>query len=94
MGLTALRRSGVSFSEAQQEVIKNLFKTGREAEAQRMILKELEVEFGGAAAAAATTAADPAAYTAAAYQAAGAPPPRGAGRSSRASARAGIPRCR
>lgn len=55
VGLLALRRSGVSFSEAQQEVIKSLFATGREAEAQRMILKELEVEFGGAAAAARDT---------------------------------------
>lgn len=54
-GLLALRRSGVSFSEAQQDVIKNLFATGREAEAQRMILAELEVEFGGAAAAARDT---------------------------------------
>lgn len=54
-GLLALRRSGVSFSETQQEVIKNLFATGQQAEAQRLILKELEVEFGGAAAAARDT---------------------------------------
>ena len=54
-GLLALRRSGVSFSEAQQTVIKDLFETGQQAEAQRLILKELEVEFGGAAAAARNT---------------------------------------
>jgi hypothetical protein len=51
-GLTALRRSGVSFSDAQQQVIKDLFNTGREAEAQAIILAELEKEFGGSAAAA------------------------------------------
>ena len=51
-GLLALRRSGVSFSEAQQQVIKDLFNTGHEAEAQTLILKELEHEFGGAAVAA------------------------------------------
>lgn len=54
-GLLALRRSGVSFSEAQQDVIKALFETGREAEAQRMILAELHKEFGGAAEAARNT---------------------------------------
>lgn len=51
-GLLALRRSGVSFSEAQQDVIKGLFETGRQAEAQAMILAELKKEFGGAAEAA------------------------------------------
>ena len=40
-GLTALRKSGVSFSDEQQEVIKNLYETGQAAEAQRMILAEL-----------------------------------------------------
>lgn len=51
-GLTALRRSGVSFSESQVEVIKNLYDTGRAAEGQVVILKELEHQFGGSAAAA------------------------------------------
>lgn len=54
-GLTALRRAGVSFSQAQQDVIKNLVETGKRAEAQRMILAELEVQFGGSAEAARNT---------------------------------------
>jgi hypothetical protein len=54
-GVTALRRVGVNFSEAQQEVIKNLVETGRSAEAQKLILKELNTEFGGSATAAAST---------------------------------------
>jgi hypothetical protein len=48
-GLTALRRSGVSFSDEQVNLIKRLNETGRAAEAQRMILAELERQFGGAA---------------------------------------------
>lgn len=54
-GLTALRRSGVSFSDEQQQVIQDLYETGRAAEAQRMILAELNKEFGGQAAAFAET---------------------------------------
>jgi phage-related minor tail protein len=50
-GLLALRRVGVSFSTAQKEVIKNLAETGRLAEAQRLIIQELNKEFGGQAAA-------------------------------------------
>jgi hypothetical protein len=50
LGLTALRRVGVSFSDSQMDVIKNLIETNRLAEAQAMILTELESEFGGAAA--------------------------------------------
>lgn len=52
LGVTALRRVGVSFNASQTEVIKNLAQTGRVAEAQALILKELSVEFGGAAEAA------------------------------------------
>lgn len=55
VGLTALTRSGVSFSEAQKAVIKNLVDTGRGVEAQKIILAELEVQFGGSAAAARDT---------------------------------------
>ena len=40
-GMTALRRVGVSFSESQQNVIKKLQETGHMAEAQQLILKEL-----------------------------------------------------
>jgi len=53
-GVNALRRSGVSFSTDQQEVIKKLVETGKTAEAQRLILKELETQFGGSAEAQAT----------------------------------------
>ncbi len=49
LGLTALGRVGVSFSDSQKDVIKNLTETNRLAEAQAMILAELESEFGGAA---------------------------------------------
>lgn len=55
LGVTALRRVGVNFSEAQQDVIKNLVETGRAGEAQAMILKELQTEFGGSAKAAGQT---------------------------------------
>ena len=55
LGVTALRRVGVNFNEAQTEVIRNLVRTGRAAEAQRLILKELNTEFGGQARAAAGT---------------------------------------
>ncbi len=55
LGVSALRRVGVSFSASQQKVIKDLAETGRVAEAQRLILKELQTEFGGAAVAARDT---------------------------------------
>ena len=55
LGVTALRRVGVNFNEAQQDVIKNLVETGRAGEAQAMILKELQTEFGGSAKAAGQT---------------------------------------
>lgn len=54
-GVTALRRVGVNFNEEQQKTITNLVKTGHTAEAQAMILKELETEFGGSAKAAGQT---------------------------------------
>ncbi|MFC4699391.1 hypothetical protein ACFO4O_04360 [Glaciecola siphonariae] len=50
-GLNSLRRSGVSFSAAQKEVIRNLVETGRVAEAQKIILDTLEKQVGGAGAA-------------------------------------------
>lgn len=55
LGVTALRRVGVNFSEDQQKVIKNLVETGKKAEAQKLILKELQTEFGGSAEAAGDT---------------------------------------
>lgn len=53
--LGALSRSGIQFSESQKEVIKNLWKTGRQAEAQALILDELNQQYGGSAEAAAKT---------------------------------------
>jgi len=52
-GIAALHRVGVSFSEAQKKVIESLVNTGHAAEAQKLILQELNTEFGGSAAAAA-----------------------------------------
>lgn len=49
LGVSALRRVGVNFSEDQKEVIKKLVETGKVAEAQKLILKELATEFGGSA---------------------------------------------
>lgn len=57
LGVTALRRVGVNFNSAQQEVIKNLVDTGHAAEAQKLILAELNKEFGGSAVAAGQTLA-------------------------------------
>lgn len=54
-GISALSRVGVSFSESQKNVIKTLTETGHVAEAQKLILKELNTEFGGSAVASATS---------------------------------------
>lgn len=55
LGITALRRVGVNFSTAQRDVVKKLVETGQSAKAQKLILKELSVEFGGSAKAAGKT---------------------------------------
>ena len=47
--LGALSRTGIQFTNDQKEMIKTLWEAGREAEAQAVILKELESQFGGAA---------------------------------------------
>lgn len=47
-GVTALTRSGVSFTQAQKEQIKVLQESGDMLGAQKIILNELEVQFGGA----------------------------------------------
>lgn len=52
-GITALQRVGVSFTESQKKQIKGLVEHGKTLEAQKLILKELGKEFGGAAAASA-----------------------------------------
>jgi hypothetical protein len=51
--LSALSRSGIQFSEEQKEVIKSMAETGRLAEAQTLILDELNNQYGGSAEAAA-----------------------------------------
>ena len=48
-GVTALRKVGVNFNTQQMETIRTLAQTGRAMEAQKMILKELNTEFGGSA---------------------------------------------
>lgn len=54
-GITALSRVGVTFTQQQKDVIKKLMDTGDIAGAQKVILKELGTEFGGAAVAAGKT---------------------------------------
>lgn len=51
-GITALTRVGVSFTAQQKSTIDAMVKTGDVAGAQKVILKELNTEFGGAAKAA------------------------------------------
>jgi hypothetical protein len=53
--MTALSRSGIQFSDAQKEVVKQLVATGDVVGAQKIILKELETQFGGSAEAARNT---------------------------------------
>jgi F420-0:gamma-glutamyl ligase-like protein len=55
--LSALSRSGIQFSTEQKAVIKELATTNRLAEAQGVILKELERQYGGQAEAAAKAGA-------------------------------------
>ena len=54
-GLSMLTRVGITFSEEQKEVIKQLQATNDIAGAQTVILEELERQFGGSAEAAANT---------------------------------------
>lgn len=53
-GITALTRSGVTFTDQQKNQIKALVASGKTLKAQKMILKEVESQVGGAAAATAT----------------------------------------
>lgn len=48
-GVTALRRSGVSFTVDQQKLLKQLVETGQVLRAQRLILGEVERQVGGTA---------------------------------------------
>lgn len=56
-GVSALRRVGVMLSDQQEQQIKDFMAVGDIASAQRVILQELETEFGGLAEAMGTTAA-------------------------------------
>ena len=53
--LSALSRSGIQFSSEQKELVKSLWEAGRQAEAQSVILDELNIQYGGQAAAMAGT---------------------------------------
>jgi hypothetical protein len=53
-GVTALRRSGINFTESQQDLIKSLVASGQSLEAQKLILAEVESQVGGTAEATAT----------------------------------------
>jgi hypothetical protein len=50
-GLTALRRVGIQFTEQQEQQITKMVESGRTLDAQRVIIAELNKEFGGSAAA-------------------------------------------
>lgn len=54
-GLTALSKAGIQFTEAQKTMIKTLVEAGDLVGAQRIMLKELETQFGGSARAARET---------------------------------------
>ena len=55
LGVTALSRVGVQFTEDQKGMIKSLVDSGDTMGAQKLILQELQTEFGGASRAAAET---------------------------------------
>jgi len=52
LGMTALSRAGIQFTADQKHVVKALLETGDIVGAQKVILKELENQFGGTARAA------------------------------------------
>lgn len=53
LGVSALSRVGIQFTQTQKDMIASLTKAGRVMDAQKIILKELNVQFGGQAQAAA-----------------------------------------
>jgi hypothetical protein len=57
--LGALSRAGIQFSEEQKEMIKNMWKAGQTAEAQSLIIAELQTQYGGSAKAAAEAGLGP-----------------------------------
>lgn len=54
-GMSALSRSGVSFTDQQKAMVEEMVAVGDVAGAQQLILKEMEVQFGGSALAATET---------------------------------------
>ena len=57
--LSALSRAGIQFSKEQKETVKALVETNRLADAQTIILNELEQQYGGSAEAAAAAGLGP-----------------------------------
>jgi len=55
LGATALQRVGVRLTKSQKDLIQSLVDVGDKAGAQKIILKELQTEFGGSAKAAGET---------------------------------------
>jgi hypothetical protein len=58
-GISALSRAGVSFTESQKATIKSMVAMNDVAGAQKLILQELQTEFGGSALAASETGIGP-----------------------------------
>jgi hypothetical protein len=58
-GIASLSRAGIQFTEDQKAMINSLVEGGKTADAQKIILKELEVQFGGSAKAAAEAGLGP-----------------------------------
>ncbi len=56
-GMTALSRAGVSFTQQQRDQVKAMVESGDVLGAQKVILSELQTQFGGAAEAAGNTTA-------------------------------------
>ena len=55
LGMTALARSGIQFTDAQKDAVKAMVETNNVVGAQTIILKELDKQFGGSAVAARDT---------------------------------------
>jgi len=55
LGMTALSRTGITFTQTQKDMVKSMVKSGNVIGAQTLILKELETQFGGSARAARET---------------------------------------
>ena len=55
LGMTALSRSGIQFTDAQKEMVKEMVEANNTIGAQTIILDELEKQFGGSAEAARNT---------------------------------------